>query len=188
MTGKIGPRLRNGEHGYGVVTKSLHWLMAAAIAAQLVVGYLLDDDGSGRGRGRGRGRGGESGRGRGRGGDDLDVFGDNELLTVHVVLGLTILALAVVRLIWRIATPLPPWAPTLSHRERFLAHWTERALYLLMFAIPISGLVLVAADEDDLLGWHVASHVAFFVAISMHIGLVLKHQLVNRDHLLQRMT
>ena len=46
---------RNGEHGYGWVTKTLHWLTVAALIAQFVVGYLMDDEG---GQGRGRGRGG----------------------------------------------------------------------------------------------------------------------------------
>jgi cytochrome b561 len=168
-----------------MVTKTLHWLTAAAIAAQFVVGYSLDVDG--RGRGRGRGRGGESGRGRGRGGE-YDPFGDDALLTAHVLLGVAILVLASVRLAWRVLTPLPPWAPTLTRVERSLVHWTERALYVLMFAIPISGLALLAAGDDDVLVVHVAAHVAFFVTIALHVGLVLKHELVNRDRLLRRMT
>src|SRR5688572_20859612 len=36
--------LRNGGHGYGVVTKLLHWLTVAAILAQFVVGYRMDVD------------------------------------------------------------------------------------------------------------------------------------------------
>jgi cytochrome b561 len=183
--GTVRVRLRNGDHGYGLVTKTLHWLVATAIAAQFVVGYLLDAGESGRGRGRGRGE--ESGRGRGRGGG-YDPFGDDRLLTAHVVLGISILVLAVIHLVWRITTPLPPWAPTLSRFERTLTHWNERVLYLLMFAIPTTGLLLVAADDDDALGAHVASHVAFFVTITVHVGLVLKHELVNRDRLLRRMT
>ena len=176
-------RLRNGEFGYGLVTKTLHWTMVVAIATQFVVGYLLEGE-SGRGRGRGRGDG--SGRGRGRGGD-LEVFGDDSLLTLHVLLGVTILTLATVRLAWRRTTPLPPWAPTLSAFERALATWTERALYLLMFAIPITGLGMVLAGDDDLLALHVATHVAFFVVLPFHIGLVAKHQFVDRDGLLWRM-
>lgn len=182
---------RNHPGGYGVVTRTLHWAVALAIAAQFVVGYVMDADDSGRGRGRGRGRGGESGRGRGRGrggdGGDYDLLGDDALLTLHVALGVTILVLAAVRLVWRLTTPLPDWAPTLSAGERRLAHWTERVLYVLMFAIPITGLVLVVADDDDLLGVHVAAHIAFVVAIACHVGLVVKHQLVDRDRLLRRM-
>lgn len=178
---------RNHADGYGLVTKTLHWLVAFAIGAQFAIGYLLDASGQGRGRGQGRGSG--SGRGRGRGGGDgYELFGDDTLLTMHVVLGLTILALAAVRLTWRVRTPLPPWAATLSRGERRLAHWTERTLYLLMFAIPISGLALVVSGDDDTVGLHLGTHLAFFVAFGFHVGLVLKHQLLNRDRLLRRMT
>lgn len=172
--------------GYTRTTKALHWLTFVALCAQFAVGYLLDV--SGRGRGRGRGRGGGSGRGRGRGGDvdALDLLGDDSLLTVHVVLGLSILLLTAVRLLWRRRVGLPPWAAGLSARERSMAHWTERVLYVLLFAIPATGLSLVFVS-DDLLGLHVASHIVFYVAFALHVGLVLKHQVVNRDGLLRRM-
>jgi cytochrome b561 len=162
---------------YRPFTKFLHWLTAAALAAQFVVGYVMDDS-SGRGRGRGRGRSGESGRGRGRGrgGEDFDIEG---LLTVHVALGATILGLAVVRLMWRRHTELPPWAPQLSSWQRTLAHWTERALYLLLFVIPLSGLWLVFVS-DDAVGVHVGAHIAFFVALAAHVGLVLGKRLLPR--------
>lgn len=114
------------------------------------------------------------------------MFGDDALLTAHVLLGSTILVLVVVRLIWRSRTTLPPWAPTLSPFERSLAHWTERVLYVVMFAIPTTGIVLVLTD-DELLPLHVAAHIAFFVAIASHVGLVFKHQFVDRDRLLRRM-
>jgi cytochrome b561 len=171
---------RPSPSGYSGVTKALHWLTVAALVAQFTVGYRLDISGRGRGRGRGEGRG------RGRGGDDLDVFGDNRLLTVHVLLGASILVLAMVRLAWRLRSDLPPWAEGLSVGERRLAHWTERALYVLLFAIPLSGLTLVLIS-DDAVAVHVASHLAFFVVVTAHIGLVLKHQLIDRDHFVRRM-
>ena len=172
---------------YGRFTRFLHWATAAALLAQFTIGYSLDI-GGGQGRGRGRGRGGESGRGRGRGrgGEDLDIFGDDAVLTAHVVLGVTILLITLVRVAWRWRTTLPPWAEGLSAGERVLAHWTERALYVLLFLIPLSGLSLVFVS-DDLVGLHVATHVAFFVAFAAHVGLVLKHQVIHRDGLLRRM-
>jgi cytochrome b561 len=203
--------LRNTESGYGSVTKWLHWSTVVALAAQFVVGYLLDDE-SGRGRGRGRGGDGDdgdgddgdssgpgsghelvldSGRGRGRGGDDDWSIGfgpgDDRLATVHVALGLTILALTVLRLCWRRATALPTWAEELSPGERLLATWTERLLYLCLLGIPVTGLSLLLVS-DDLLWLHVASHIVFFVALALHLGLVLKHSLVDRDGLFSRMT
>jgi cytochrome b561 len=35
---------RNGAHGYGVVTKALHWLTVTAIAGQFAVGLTMDLD------------------------------------------------------------------------------------------------------------------------------------------------
>lgn len=191
--------LRNGPHGYGLVTKGLHWLTVAAITAQFVVGYSMeaevDCDPPGEDRG---------------GGDTTDVqeerldrleeaceaqvgdgyqvsFGDDwSLLEVHVLLGLTILALAVARVAWRRYAGLPPWAEALSSGERTLVHWYEKALLAMLFVIPATGLALVLGG-DSVLPLHVAAHVAFFTALGVHVGLVAKHQLVDRDRLLSRM-
>ena len=177
--------------GYDRTTRALHWATVVVLLAQLVVGYLLDVDDSGHGRGRGRGS--DSGRGRGRGGDDdagavLDrlVSGDEPLLVVHVLLGVTVLGLALARLRRRRAVPLPPWAETLSSRERTWAHRTEQVLYVALVVMPLSGLGVLLVD-DDVLALHVTTHVVFFAALTAHLGLVLKHQLVDRDRLLRRM-
>lgn len=108
-------------------------------------------------------------------------------MTAHVIIGCTILALAAVRLVWRLTTPLPPWAPTLSPTERRFSHRVEQALYVLMFVTPASGLWLVLVD-DDALAVHVGAHIAVFVVVALHVGHVLHHQLVVRDALLRRMT
>ncbi len=184
-------RLRNDDTGYGLVTKTLHWLTVAAIAAQFTIGYLIDD--SGHGHGRGRGRGGEAsghGSGHGRGGDDDFTLrfgdGDDAMVTVHVLLGVTIVALALLRLVWRRTTPLPPWAPGLSPPEQKLATWTERLLYLCLIVVPLTGIALFLVS-DDLLALHVTGHIVFFTVLAAHVGLVLKHQLIDRDRLLRRM-
>ena len=164
---------------YGTVTRWLHWVTVLALLAQLTIGYLMEaDDGSGRGRGRGRGEG--SGRGRGRGGDDDSLLGDGwNLVTTHVALGLLIVLLAVVRVVWRRASGLPPWAESLSDGERRLATFTERTLLVLLFVIPTTGIALVLGD-DDLLPLHVAAHITFFVALAAHVGLVLRRGLLPR--------
>ena len=76
-----------------------------------------------------------------------------------------------------------------------------------MFLIPLTGLSLVLAsgedwdlgwrgewrapwewiDDDILLAVHIATHLAFFTALSVHVGMVFKHQFVDRDRLLNRM-
>lgn len=173
--------LRNGAHGYGTVTKSLHWATVLAVAAQFVVGYTMEADEGGRGRGRGRGRGEGSGHGRGRGGDDdLGVFdGSFELVDLHVVLGVSILVLVAVRVFWRRATPLPPWDERLTPANQRVVHATEVALLGLLVVVPLTGLALVLGD-DDLLPLHVAAHVAFFVALAAHLSMVLGKRLLPR--------
>ncbi|HSX98636.1 MAG TPA: hypothetical protein VLG91_14765 [Streptomyces sp.] len=58
------------------------------------------------------------------------------------------LLLGAARLAWRLATPLPPWAPTLSAVERRLAHGTETALYAATFAVPVTGVALLLSGDD----------------------------------------
>lgn len=170
----------NNSPGYRPLTKVLHWSVVAAFAVQFVLGYALDASESG--SGRGRGRGGESGRGRGRGGG-YGSFGEDALLTAHVL----VVALGVARLLWRRHTELPPWAPTLTLFERRLAHRTEVALYALTFVVPVTGVLLLASGDDGLLWVHVTAQVCFLAALACHVGLVFKHQCVDRDRLLRRM-
>jgi cytochrome b561 len=173
----MGP-MADETRAYGATTRVLHWVTVFALLTQFVLGYLLDVDDSGRGRGRGRGE--ESGRGRGRGGDDDTVLdlGWN-LVTAHVSLGLLIMLLAVVRLVWRRVSGLPPWAETLSAGERRLVIVTERVLLALLLVTPATGIALVLGD-DDLLPLHVAAHVTFYVALAAHVGLVLRRGLLPR--------
>jgi cytochrome b561 len=188
--------LRNGDHGYGAVTKLLHWLTVAAIAGQFGVGYSIrgefDDHGGGAGddalAALDHGHGG-SGSGHGGGEDGFEGLfsGAWGLPELHVLLGASILVLGGLRVAWRYAGALPPWAPALSRPERTLEGWLEKALVLLLFAIPLSGLVLVGTGEDDYLPLHVAAHVAFFVVVGLHVALVLKHTVIQRDRHLARM-
>ena len=117
-----------------------------------------------------------SGHGRGRGGDDDAT---STLLTAHVSLGVLILLLAVLRVAWRRMSDLPPWAAALSPGQQRLATITERVLLTLLFVIPITGLSLVLGD-DDLLPLHIAAHIAFYVALATHAGLVLTRGLLPR--------
>jgi cytochrome b561 len=187
--------LRNGEHGYGGVTKALHWLTFSAILGQFLVGYSMDFDDHGGGGGDDDESlaaldHGHGGSGSGGGGDDGygDLFsGGFGLPELHVVLGLTILGLGVLRVVWRYVGGLPPWAPALSRVERTMEGLLEKALLALLFVIPVSGLLLIGTGEDDYLPLHVGAHVAFFVVVGLHIALVLKHTVIQRDRHLARM-
>src|SRR6202007_1818272 len=60
----------------------------------------------------------------------------------HKAVGLTVLALAVLRLLWRWANPTPALPATLKPYERVLAGLTHTGLYVLLFAPPVPGWVL----------------------------------------------
>jgi cytochrome b561 len=170
----------NEARAYGATTRRLHWLTVGALATQFSIGYLMEVDDSGHGRGRGRGEDPGRGHGRGRGGDDDSLLGNGwNLVTTHVALGVLILLLAVLRVVWRRASGLPSWAATLSIRDQRLVVLTERVLLGLLFVIPVTGLALVLGD-DDWLPLHVTAHIAFFVALAAHVGLVLRRGLLPR--------
>jgi len=188
---------RNGDHGYGWVSKLLHWLTFGLIVGQFVVGYTMTTENAAADAAADRVHYGKKlcddrpdeercEDELDRREDALDDAADDSPSGLHVVLGLAILAMAVLRVSWRRVGGLPPWADALSASERFLEAWLEKALLLLLFVIPITGLLLVV-ESDDWVGLHVAAHLAFFVMLALHIGLVLKHTVIQRDRHLARM-
>ena len=195
--------LRNGEHGYGAVTKTLHWLTVLAFATQFLVGYTMEAepdivrvecDPPGEQRSGGDTTDAEQDRldrledaceerqdrREERAEEGYGAFdGSFDAVEVHVLLGLSIIALGVARVLWRRLTPLPPWDPRLTSRDRRLVHATETALQTRMFVVPATGIALVLGS-DDLLPVHVAAHLAFFVALGAHLTMVLGRRLVAR--------
>jgi len=61
----------------------------------------------------------------------------HRLVALHRPLGIAILILAIIRLINRKFSTLPPFPPTMSPLERLAASWSERLLYALMIALPL---------------------------------------------------
>jgi cytochrome b561 len=214
--------LRNGEHGYGVVTKFLHWLTVAAIVGQFLVGWTMeaDDEAFDREKDRidaledaGKDRAKEQGDAAedafkdeiDRLDDQLDSREDDyvsaafsdvfsgdalndglSLPEIHVLLGLSIMLLGVLRVLWRATTPLPPWAPFLEAGERRLESALEKLLLTLLFVVPATGLLLIAG-ESDWLAVHIVAQLVLLAVIAVHVGLVLSHTVVRRDGQLWRM-
>lgn len=207
-------RLRNGEHGYGLATKTLHWLTAGAITGQFAVGLTMEADDAAFDREDDRidaleDSGEEAAERQGEAAeqqfeneidrleDQLDSREDHyvaaafdepgiSLPEVHVILGLSIVLLGVLRVLWRSTTPLPPWSEHLGPGERMFEAWLEKVLLTLLFVVPASGLALMAAG-GDWLALHIAAQLVLLVAIALHVGLVLKHTVVHRHRHLRRM-
>ncbi|MGZ5403199.1 MAG: cytochrome b [Nocardioides sp.] len=156
---------RSGDHGYGWITKVLHWLTVLLVAAQFVVGYSMAA---------------EDACDRQEDTCEQVELGAFDLLELHVLLGLSILVIAVVRPLWRRYDGFPPWSDHLSAGDRRVVHWTERALMLLLFVVPLSGLLLNAFGDDAWLALHIGAHIAFFVALAAHLFTNLRPRILRR--------
>ncbi len=71
----------------------------------------------------------------------------HRLVALHRPLGIMILVFAIIRLVNRTFTTLPPFPPTMSKRERLIASASERLLYTLMIALPLVGWGMLSAGH-----------------------------------------
>ena len=195
-------RWRNGLHGYGAVSKTLHWVTVLALLAQFLVGWSMTASDGGFAAEEARieqledradaleGDARDAARNEvDRLEDELDARSDRaedefvraaldrptdpSLPLAHVAIGLLVLALGIVRVLWR-RRGLPPWADHLDETARHISAVTEKVLITLLFVIPLSGLLLLEAG-DGWLGLHVAAHLAFFAALTVHVSLMVAH-------------
>ena len=129
--------------------------------------------------------------------------------TVHKSIGLTILALSVIRIVWRGLNPPPPLPDTTSRIESGLAHVSHWLLYLILFAMPISGYLISAAGGHPVnyfglftipnvvptnpslakgaAGLHVLGQWAVYALVLLHVIGTVWHLVMRRDDLLARM-
>jgi cytochrome b561 len=69
-------------------------------------------------------------------------------IDTHKSIGITVLGLAIMRLLWRAIHPPPPLPADYPRWERYAAHAAHIALYVLIFAIPLSGWLHDSAWKD----------------------------------------
>lgn len=167
---------------YDPITMSLHWIIALAVFAAYGIGLVREELPKG----------------------DFRAW----LLTLHMSIGLLVIALTVVRVGWRAMTPAPKAIPS-GPMVAFAAKIAHLGLYGAMFAIPLIGLFAawtkgrvvgvfsfvvipspVALDGalakilEDAHG--VAAH-AFMVLAGTHALAAIGHHLVLKDATLARM-
>jgi cytochrome b561 len=70
------------------------------------------------------------------------------MIDKHKAIGLTILGLAVLRLLWRLSHRPPVFPASYRPWERNLAHIVHWGLYFVIFAMPITGYVMDSAFKD----------------------------------------
>jgi cytochrome b561 len=66
----------------------------------------------------------------------------------HKSLGVTVFGLALLRILWRFANPPPPMPSTYQKWEMLAAHGAHILLYVIMFAMPLTGWLMDSAWKD----------------------------------------
>ena len=173
---------------YGAVAVGFHWLLALAIVASFSVGLTMSDMAL----------------------SPLRI----KLFNWHKWAGITILALSAARLLWRLANPPPPLAPTLRAAmpawQLSTRRHTHALLYVFFFAVPLSGWAYSSAIGFPIVWFGVLplpdwigvdksfgnetlkplhQSLAFGLAglVVLHLLGVVKHQLVDGDGVFRRM-
>ncbi len=175
--------LRNTENNYGIVAKTLHWLVAMVVVAMFALGLWM-----------------------------VELTYYDELYKtapwIHKSIGVSLFAVMLLRFAWRVTNPKPSPEPgsALEHRIAAIVH---ALLYVLLFAIMIAGYLISTADgravevfglfsvpatitgieeQEDIAGEiHFILAVALMVLASVHALAALKHHFINHDRTLKRM-
>lgn len=176
-------RLKNSPDRYGLIAISLHWLMALIIIAMYPLGLYIDS---------------------------LDYY-DAAYRVVpywHKSIGIIVLALLLVRVLWRLVSPPP--APLEQSRILLLASkLVHLAIYVLIFVTLLAGYMISTADgraievfnwfevpalpavieqQEDVAGLvHYWVATALIILAGVHALAALKHHFINRDQTLTRM-
>lgn len=177
-------RLRSTEAGWGVLLRTFHWLIAALILAQAVIGLSMVPMGVTPAKVR--------------------VF------ALHKSIGMTILALALLRIAWRMGEKRPADPAGMPRWQRGAARAVHLTLYFLILAIPLSGWWFNSASNAPL-AWFglfpipsltggydpvwkpralLTHQMLFWVLVALlvaHVGAALWHHFVQRDDVLRRM-
>jgi cytochrome b561 len=127
----------------------------------------------------------------------------------HKWLGVTVLGLACLRVTWRLAHAAPAYPYKMPRWQQNAAHALHGLLYLLIFAVPLSGYfyslaagvpvvylgvlplpVLIGPDPElkpVLKTVHYLLDMALLSGFVLHLLAALKHRFIDRDGVFQRM-
>ncbi|MDU8946057.1 cytochrome b [Ovoidimarina sediminis] len=162
---------RNTAEGYGLVSRVLHWAIAAGVVGMMIFGTRIAA---------------------------MEPSLSNYwLYGVHKSFGLTILGLVLIRLVWHRISPVPEPAGMAGTWQHGLARGVHILLYLFLLAIPVSGWVAssatgidtvffnivvmpaIAPPSEVVAAWGFAVHGALWkgllALIALHVAGALRH-------------
>ena len=171
--------IKNTITEYGVISKILHWVSALLLFIQIPLGFYLVD---------------------------LD-FGEERINieNIHIIIGLSIFYLVIIRLLIKIFNPTPKLEPSIFKGQKFLAKLNHLLLYVTILSITISGilkklfngetLIIIFREiqinenfdlADQFYEIHIFANYTLIGLIALHITAVIIHKLFFGDNLLKR--
>jgi len=175
--------LRNTTRRWGAIAQTFHWVIVVLLIIQVTLAEIADDLPTGMEKLR--------------------------TLARHKSVGITILALVILRLAWRSVNAHPALPGNLRPYERTLARLSHLALYVLLFALPLTGWTMSSARGfpvswfgfftlpdlvprsrplyDALVMTHQTLAWFLFAVVALHVAGALKHHFVHKDDVLRRM-
>lgn len=175
--------LRNTPQGFGIITISLHWLMALTIVGLFVLGLYMSDL------------------------SYADRF-YHQAPWVHKSIGVLVFFALITRLLWHRISPTPSPLPA-PHWEQLAAKIAHVLLYTLILATTTSGYLMSTAKghgvsvfdwfvlpalpaflpaQEDLAGEiHEIIAYLFMALVALHAAAALKHHFWDKDATLKRM-
>jgi len=162
----------------------LHWLIAALIVSAFALGTVMTD---------------------------MRISPTKlQYYSYHKWLGITVLGLVAIRLLTRLFTHAPTYPASMSAWQAKAADAAHVFLYVLMFAVPLSGYfytsaagypvvylglvqlpTFIAPDpalKSSLKELHELLTNVILAVVVLHVLAALKHQFIDKDGLLRRMT
>jgi cytochrome b561 len=172
---------------YHPLARALHWLLALAIVGNFALGVYMHELPFSPAR--------------------LQYY------SWHKWAGVLILTFSAVRLVTRLMAPPPPLPQAIEAAmpgwQKAAHHATHAGLYLLFFAVPLSGWAFSSAAgfpvvlfgvlplpdfvpvseplADVLKGVHKFAALGMAALVLLHVAGAVKHQLIDRDGLMSRM-
>ncbi len=175
---------RNTQQQYGGISIGLHWLVTITVVGLFALGLWMTE---------------------------LDYYDAwyKRGPDLHKSIGILLFGIMILRLGWRMANPRPEPEPGLAGWERRAAGWVHALLYLLLYALMISGYLISTADgraievfglfsvpatlsgiehQEDIAG-EVHEILAFTLIglATLHGLAALKHHFIDHDRTLKRM-
>ena len=168
---------------YKPLVIAIHWITALFVIAQIYLGLKFADMPKGLAR--------------------------TDLFAWHKTVGVIILLLALIRLSVRLMNPPPPFPQDIPKWERTAAVWSHRLFYLLLIALPLTGLAAVSGravgglvpikfglslpaipgvgPDNDFGDVHVVLVWTTLALLVIHVGAALKQQFFDRGEVADRM-